>query len=290
MILITGAAGKSGRAIINALKAAGEPTRAIVHRIGYVDAVTSAGAQETVVGDMGDQRLLLDAMRGVRAVYHIAPNVSPREVEFGQLAIDAAVEAGVSHFVYHSVLHPQTQRMPHHWLKLQVEEALFESGVPYTILQPAAYMQNIIAQWASITAEGVFPVPYPAGTRLSMVDLEDVAQVAALVLSQANHVGAIYELAGPDALTQLEVAEILGRELGRPVSVEQISVVEWRRSALARGMNEYQVDTLVRMFGYYERYGFWGNPQVLTWLLGRKPTDLAAFIRRTIDRESSGRE
>ena len=64
------------------------------------------------------------------SVYHVCPNVSPDEIAIGRVSIAAARSAGVEHFVYHSVLHPQTEAMPHHWLKLRVEEALITSGLP----------------------------------------------------------------------------------------------------------------------------------------------------------------
>jgi uncharacterized protein YbjT (DUF2867 family) len=186
--------------------------------------------------------------------------------------------------VYHSVLHPQTEAMPHHWQKLRVEEHLFESGLAYTILQPAAYMQNVLAGWDSILEQGIYSVPYPVQTRLGMVDVEDVAGAAALVLTQAGHAGAIYELAGPEALTQVQVAAILGQALGRAVRAEELALDAWEQRARASGLGDYQVETLVKMFRYYERYGLWGNPNVLRWLLGRPPTPFAAFVERVLQR------
>lgn len=182
---------------------------------------------------------------------------------------------------YHSVLHPQTEAMPHHWAKLRVEEYLFETGLPYTILQPAPYMQNLLAGWDTIVREGVYRLPYAVETRLGMVDLEDVAGVAAGVLGEAGHQGATYELAGREALTQTDVAVVLSQVLGRPVCAEAVPLDRWEEGARRAGLGDYQVKTLIKMFGYYESYGFWGNPNVLGWLLGRPPTTLAAFVERT---------
>lgn len=165
--------------------------------------------------------------------------------------------------------------------KLLVEAALFESGRGYTILQPTAYMQNLLAGWPAIVERGVYTVPYAAETKLGMVDLEDVAEAASLVLTEAGHTGAIYELAGPEALTQTEVAKILSQTLGRPVRVEVVARSVWRERARASGMGEYQIETLVRMFQYYEQFGFGGNPRILTHLIGRPPTSLEAFVERT---------
>jgi uncharacterized protein YbjT (DUF2867 family) len=280
MILITGAAGKTGRAVLRALVARGETVRALVHRSEQMPHLEALGAQEVLAGDMREQATIERAAHAVRAVYHICPNVSPDEVTIGQAAIAAARSAGVEHFVYHSVLHPQTEAMPHHWQKLRVEEKLFESSLPYTILQPSVYMQNVLAHWQQILAQGTYPVPYAIDTRLGMVDLEDVAAAAAIVLTQAGNTGATYELAGAEALTQVEVAAILSQQLGHPVRAEVISRQAWERGARASGLGDYQVQTLLKMFDYYERYGFWGNPRVLGWLLGRPPATFAAFVER----------
>ena len=90
--------------------------------------------------------------------------------------------------VYHSVLHPQIEAMPHHWEKMRAEELLFAAGLDVTVLQPTAYMQNILAGWRDIVEAGIYRVPYPVESRISLVDLDDVAAAAALVLTQPGHV------------------------------------------------------------------------------------------------------
>ena len=280
-ILVTGASGKTGRAVIRALIAKGASVRALAHRPDPVQA-QDLGAHEIVVGDMLDQAAMKRATSGARAVYHICSNMNPDEVAIGQVVIAAARSAGIEHLVYHSVLHPQTEAMPHHWKKLRVEEKLFESGLTYTILQPAAYMQNVLAYWSQIMEQGVYPVPYAAEARLSMVDLEDVAEVAALVLTGPGHNGAIYELAGPEALSQVEVAAILSRQLGRRVQAQTVPLDDWERKARASGMNNYALEALLQMFRYYDGFGLCGNSSVLNWLLHRPATTFSAFIKRTM--------
>ncbi len=282
MILITGAAGKTGRAVLRALSGHGELVRALVHRADQIRLVGDLGAQGGVVGDMRAGGVLDQALEGARAVYHICPNISPDEVAIGRAMITAARTAGIEHIVYHSVLHPQSEAMPHHWQKLRVEEALFESGLAHTILQPCAYMQNVLAGWRAIVEDGVYAVPYPVETRLSLVDLDDVAEAARVVLTEPGHIAATYELAGPEALTQTEVAASLSRRLGRPVRAERIAVEAWADRARAGGMSAYQVETLVKMFRYYERFGFCGNPRVLSHLIGCAPGTFDAFVERTV--------
>jgi uncharacterized protein YbjT (DUF2867 family) len=274
MILVTGAGGKTGRAVIQALAARGEPVRAYLRRVAQSD------ASEAMVGDLHDAAQLQAACQGVRAVYHICPNMHPDEVTIGRALIAAAQAAGVERLVYHSVLHPQTEAMPHHWNKLRVEEMIFESGLPYTILQPTAYMQNLLAGWRAIREQGRYAVPYPVASRLSLVDLPDVGAAAARVLAEPGHLGATYELAGTPPLAQTEVATILGEVLGRSVYAEEIHLADWEQSARAGGLGDYAIDTLLKMFRYYARHGLIGNPNVLHWLLGRPPTTLAEFVQR----------
>ncbi len=280
MILVTGASGKTGRAVIRALLARGETVCALVHRPDQVRAMQDLGAQGTIVGDMCDRAAIESAAHGMLAIYHICPNMHPDEAALGGTVIAAARSAGVERLVYHSVLHPQTEAMPHHWQKLRVEEQLLESGLSYTILQPAAYMQNVLAYWNQIVDQGIYPVLYAVETRLGMVDLEDVAEVAALVLTEPGHVGATYELAGAESLTQTEVAAILSQRLGRPVRAQAVPLDEWERKARASGMSDYAVETLLKMFHYYDRFGLCGSPNVLNWLLHRPATTFSAFVER----------
>jgi uncharacterized protein YbjT (DUF2867 family) len=280
MILVTGAAGKTGRAVVGALVGAGQQVRGLVRRPEQAAVLESIGAQETHLGDMQDPASLARAAEGASAIYHICPNVHPAEVAIGQAAIRAAQAAGVELFVYHSVLHPQTEAMPHHWNKLRVEEELLESGLSFCVLQPCAYMQNILGQWESAAERGVYPVPYSVQSPLSMVDLLDVATVAALVLTEPGHAGATYQLCGPAALTSEQVAAALSEHLARPVVPSAMPIAAWRERAQASGLGEYQIETLVKMFRYYDQNGLIGNPRVLEWLLGRPPTTLTEFIAR----------
>ena len=282
MILVTGSAGKTGLAVINALSRIGETVRAMVYNKTSRDVVSEAGAGEVIVGNLLLSDDILEAVQGVRAIYHIPPNVNPGELKMGKLVINAARGARVDHFVYHSVLHPQIESLPHHWSKMRVEEYLIESGVPYTILQPAAYMQNITSSLPEIIEKGIYLVPYPVKTILSLVDLKDLAEVAALVLTSQDHQGAIYELVGTDALTQQDITLALTEVLGKGIQAQQMPLAYWERQAKNSGLDSFQINTLVKMFQHYERFGFTGNPGVLGWLLGRQPTPLKSCLEREI--------
>jgi uncharacterized protein YbjT (DUF2867 family) len=237
---------------------------------------------------MRDDDAIRFVMQGVRAVYHICPNMSPDELAIGKLVIEEARKAGVEHFVYHSVLHPQTEKMTHHWQKLRVEEMIFESELSFTILQPAPYMQNLLAGWKSIVEEGVLRVPYSVDARFSFIDLEDVAQAAKIVLTEPGHFNTIYELAGTLPMSHAEVAGLFMRVLNRDVQPQEEGIRDWRLQAELSGMSEYAVETLVKMFEYYDRWGLTGNPNVLRWILRKEPISMESFIPRTMAAGAAG--
>lgn len=280
MILVTGAAGKTGQAVVRSLVAQGAAVRAFVRTAEQATALLALGAAEAVVGTFAATDDLVRACTGAATIYHICPNMHPDELQIGRNLLTAAQQAGVARFVYHSVLHPQVEAMAHHWQKVRVEELLFQAGLAYTIVQPAAYMQNVLAAWPAVMSDGVYRVPYAAHTRLGMVDLADVAAaVTRLLLEPALDFGA-YELAGSEVLTQDEVAAQMAAWAGRPVRCEVVERAEWAAAARLRGMNDYTVTTLLAMFEYYEQHGFWGSPFVLTQLLGREPTTFGEFLAR----------
>lgn len=286
MILVTGATGKTGQAVIAALAArGGHSLRALVQPASQNSTAAKqlSSHADIIPGDLLNTDSLAAACSGVQALYHICPNVHPQEVAIGRLIIEAARTAGVARFVYHSVLHPQAETMPHHWHKLRVEEMLCAAQLPFTILQPCAYMQNLLPDWRTITGRGVHSVPYPRDTRLSLIDLADLAAVAAKVLTEPGHLGATYQLCGTPGLTQTELAECLSRQLNRPVRAEAIALDDWEAAARTRGLNDYAVSTLLAMFRYYALHGLSGSPNVLRWLLDREPATLAAFVQRNAD-------
>src|SRR5205085_2407436 len=142
-------------------------------------------------------------------------------------------------------------------------------------------MQNILAGWAGIVGRGVYSVPYLTNTRLSLVDLQDVAEAAALVLAQPGHEAATYQIVGAPPLSQAEVAADLTTGLGRPVEAVTEPVETWEQRVRAGGLDKERIATLRRMFEYYTNHGLAGNPNVLGWLLGRPPTSFLAFVERT---------
>ena len=281
MILITGAGGKTGRSLVRALSKV-ESVHAFIHHREQIAVLKSLGAENVIVGDMRRETAIRLAMQGARGLYHICPNMSPDEAAIGKLIINEARKTGIEHFIFHSVLHSQTEKMKHHWQKMRVEEMLFESGLPFTILQPAPYMQNLLASWRGIVEEGVLRLPYSVHSKFSFVDLEDIAATARVVLTDLRHINATYELTGTLPMSHVEVADRLSRVLKREVRAEREEMKDWRYRAESSGLSGYAVENLVRMFEYYDRWGLVGNPNILKWLLQREPITWEAFFERTI--------
>ncbi len=284
MILITGANGKSGRAIIRNLLSKGEEVRALVHKAVQIPELKSLGVKEVVAGDMMNEEAMNEAFIGIRAAYHICSAMNLDEVRIGQIAINAARSAKIEHFVYHSVLHSVLQDLPHHQKKLMVEEILVNSGIPYTIIQPSIFMQNILDCWKLLSEEGIFEQRFFTSreTRLCMVDLEDLAEAVSIILTKPGHAGATYEICGPENLSMDDMLAAFKQNFGREVKVQTTPDELWAAQLKKHGLGDYQINTLLTMFHHYNEHGFTGNPNVLTWILGRKPNDFVSFIRRTM--------
>ena len=271
MILVTGASGKTGRAIVAQLAKNWHRVRGWVRRPDLL----IEGVTDLFVGDMENRSNWEQALDGVDKIYHICPNMHPQEVEIGRMMLSHANQAGIKQLVYHSVLHPQIEAMPHHWHKMLVEEMIFASSVPFTIVQPTAYMQNLLPQLESVKRDGILRLPYPAASPISLVDLNDVAQAAAIILASERVFGATLELVGTEPLRQTDIARMLGDRFGRHVAFYETPLDEW--AVANRHLPSYMRETLLAMFRYYAQHGLVGNPAVLKMVLGRKPTSFKAW-------------
>lgn len=268
-----GASGKTGRAVTGALAARGFRVRAAVRSERAAESVYAAGAGELAALDLETGAGLERALQNVWGVYHLAPNVHPDEVGMAQRVTAAAAAAGAGRLVFHSVLHPDDASMPHHLRKARAEEVVRTGGVPWTVLRPAAYHQNLVP--AALVGE--IAVPYSLDSPFTNVDLGDVARVAATVLAEDGHEGAVYDLAGPEVLTVREMAAEASRALGRPVTAQQVSREGWLAGPGAALPESARAD-LLAMFASYDREGLVGGSAWLWALLGHLPTTWAQAV------------
>ena len=283
MILVTAANGNQGKLLIPRLLAAGAAVRACVRSEKSAEALRAAGAAEVVVGDLSTPGMLARAMDGIETVYHVGPTLHPQEREIGFAAVERARAAGVSHFVMSSVLHAITTDLLQHEIKRDIEEHLLSSGLEFTILQPANYM--LAHRLLPAFEQGVFHLSWSLDRYQSMVALADVAEVVAAVLTDPQrHAGATYELVSPGRYTAHDLGRIIGEVIGRDVAVEEIGCDTFLEQVLGDpGQFPYQAEIMRAISARYSSHDFVGNPNVLTWLLGRQPTTFAQFVKSQYD-------
>jgi uncharacterized protein YbjT (DUF2867 family) len=287
LILVTAANGKTGRAMVSALVEAGAGVRAFIRDPSQIDGLHALGAAETAVGDLGDAASLQRAMAGANQVLHIGPPMDPNEVVYTNNVINAAKEAGVEQFVYYSVMHPQRRVIRHHRLKLEAEEYVIESGLPYTIVEPIRYMQHLVPIWRRVVDEGVHAMPFSIERKFNVADLADLAAATAKVLLDPAHLYATYELAGPEALSQSDMAAIISAVIGRPVRAEAVPLAALEDKGRAAGLSEDRIQQMAIMNGHYDSHGFLGSPVTLRGLLGREPTTFESYVKRLQTEQST---
>lgn len=281
-LLLTGAAGGTGRAVLAALKRRGARVRAMATREASAQALREAGADETALARFDDPAALATALRGIDTVFHIPPRMKPEEVDNGLAVIAAARAAGVRRIALHSVINSQVQAIRFHVHKRLVEEAAITSGLPWIIFQPTNYMQNVAWQWARLVERGELLFPYSAQAPISWLDLEDYAEGVARALVEPGFDYGTYEMVSAQApLNRQELAAIWSRMLGREVRATTMPLDDYMALPHWQGRDPRELAILRTMFEEFDRHGApGGNWRVLALLLGREPTAYETFARR----------
>lgn len=281
MILVTAANGNQGKLLIPRLVAAGQLVRASVRSAESADALRAAGVTDVVVGDLAEAGVLARAVRGVETIYHVGPTLSPNERSVGFAMLEAAQAEGVRHFVLSSVLHAITTDLIQHEVKRDIEERLLSSGLEFTILQPTNYM--LPHRLKPAFERSVFELSWSLDRRQSLVDPADIAEVAAMVLTNTDrHAGATYELASPGRYTAHDLGAVIAGVVGRPIDVREIDADSFATRTLSDADPrtwDYQLRAIRAICARYSSHDFVGNANVLTWLLGRTPTTFEQFVR-----------
>ena len=275
-ILAIGAAGPNAGLVVPALAERGARVRAFIREPEQERLVRSRGAAEVAVGDLRDKQSLLQAMQGTEGLFYLAPAFQPDEAEFGKATVAAAIEAGVRRIVFSSVIHPTLGALANHAAKAPVEQAVFESGLEYVILQPAMFFQNFAASWARVLQTGVYAEPWSAETRFSRVDYRDVAEVAAVALTEDRLLFGTFELAAEGWLNRIDVVGMMGEALGKAVAAGSVDPARAADETQAR--DDKHADGMRPMIAWYDRHPLLGNPLTLRAILGREPRMLKAYF------------
>lgn len=250
LILVSGATGQQGGAVLRHLREKGFAVRALTRHPDQPNARALVGqGTEVVRGDLNDPASLMRVVEGVHGIFSVQ-NLGEgveREITEGKNLVDAARRSGVNHFVYSSVGSADRQTgIPHFDSKFRIEQHLRDSGVRHTILRPVFFMENWLNMGDGIE-QGTIALPLDPDTRLQMIAVDDIGIFATMAFERPGHwEGRAVDLAG-DEVSMTEVAQAIGRMVGRIVRYSQVPWADFEKTA-GRDM------TL--MFRWFQDVGF----------------------------------
>lgn len=290
IILAVGAHGRLAGLVPPALRNRGFKVRALVRDEASATRARQNGATEVAYGDLRVPDSLLAAVRGVYGVFHIGPAFAPDEAQMGVNMVRAARQGGASKFVFSSVIQPTYVTLPNHASKIAVEEALFGSGLDYTILRPTNVFQNLVVTWPAVVRSGTFGEPFPRTMRVARVDYRDVAEAAAIAFSSDRLSYGAFDLCADGSPNREDIAAIMSDVLRRPITATEPDFDEWATKA-DLPYDEGQIHVLRQIHAHYAAHGSLGNSLTLRAILGREPRTLRAFIEELAsDQHRANRE
>ncbi|GLW70901.1 NmrA family transcriptional regulator [Kitasatospora phosalacinea] len=279
MILVTGATGNVGRALVRALDAKGAPVRALVR--DPARAARLPARVERVVGDLGEPATLAPAFDGADRVFLLTPGLGSEHTAH---AVAAARAAGVRHLVHLSSANVLGDPVPamgrwHH----DREEIVRGSGIPFTVLRPGGFMTNAL-EWADTIRTGGYVLDPVGPGRLAPIDPADVADVAALVLTEDGHRGEHHALTGGEALTVTEQVALLAAATGRPLAVRPAATPEEAvRARFPDGAPAALAAAITETFALLRADTTGFRTDTVQRLLGRAPRTFADWCARHAD-------
>lgn len=277
LILAVGAAGKFAGLVVPEIVKRGGTVRGLVRSQAKAEEARANGATDIAIGDLSDRAAVEEALRGVDGVFYLAPAFLPNEAQVGVQLVEAAKAAGVRRFVFSGAIHPVISTLANHNAKPAVEEALIGSGMQYTLLQPAVFYQNMGPAWPAAVEHGVFAEPFSARSTLARVDYRDVAEVAALALTDDALAFGTFELSAGENTDREHVARVMGEVLGREVKAATPSFEQWAAMVHLPDA-EGPTQMLRAMYAYYDKHGLQGNSLTLRAILGREPRSLRDYF------------
>jgi|TARA_A100001518_G_C1224740_1_gene71800 uncharacterized protein YbjT (DUF2867 family) len=231
---------------------------------------------ELRVGDLEKPWTLGAAFEGADTAWLLTPP-GPRAPEQSSNALWAARNAGVSHVVRLSAIGAShTAPTINGRLHGLSDTELIGSGIPYTIVKPHFFMQNLLMAAQSIAEQGAIYLPL-GDSRMGLIDSRDIAEFAAKVLTTPGHEGKTYTITGPVSITMHEVAEVIGRAIKKEVKYVPITLEDAWKAMVNEGMDEWTVNLLCDYFSAYSTN--WGDlvTDDFQRVLGKPPRTLADF-------------
>ena len=230
MILVT-TAGKVGAEAVRSLTLGEVPVRVLVRNPGKAKALADAGA-EIAAADLDAPASIDAAMAGITAVVLVSPGVPAQELN----VIASAARAGAEHVVKVTSNASADSPIARRRWQTEIEAGLAASGLAHTLLRSNAYMQNVLALAPAIAKTSGFGSSAGQG-RIGMVDARDVGAVAAgIAASPAPHAGKTYWLTGPELISYANVAAVLSKLLGRPITYRELSFGDDKDAMIRAGV------------------------------------------------------
>ena len=278
IILVSGATGKQGGAVLKYLVRDGWRIRALTRnpRGSSAQEFSKTGV-EVVQGDMDDVESLKRAMKGAHGVYSVQDYWTvgaKREVQHGKNMADAARTAGVAHFVYSSVGGAERKTGIPHWeSKWEIENYIRKLGLPATMLRPVAFMENYYVEAVEIgILKGKLADAVRGDKPYQTIAVDNIGAFGALAFARPNDfIGVGLEIAGSE-LTNIQAAEVFSHVLGKPVKFQRIPL------PLVRGMMGKE---FYQMFRWFNEAGFKADiPALKTRFPEVSLLDLEAWLRQ----------
>jgi len=275
MILVTGATGNIGRELVRELSARGATVRAFVRNQVHAQAIALPGVQ-VVEGDVNRPETFWASFEGVDRLFLLVPSSS--KVEEQQLhLVDAAKRSGVKRIVklsqFGAALNSPGRFQRYHAV---VEDYIRESGLAYTFLRPNLFMQGFLNFRSTISAQRAL---YAAAghAKISVVDVRDIADVAARALTESGHDGETYEITGPEALSHLQMANLLSDATGVPIKYVDLPLDDFQQNLLDLGFPRWQADGLMEEYAIYRCGGAADVTNTVFEVTGAAPRTFSEF-------------
>ena len=280
-ILVTGGTGNVGGAVVNELMQRGANVRVLARK--QPEPGKLPAGVEVAVGDLLDPQSVEQALQNVDKMFLLNAVVAD-ELTQALIAYGLAKRLGVKHVTYLSVFKVEQFRdVPHFAAKLAVENALREFGVPHTILRPGYYIQNDGLLKGALTGAGVYPMPI-GNVGICAVDQRDIAEAAAISLTEGGHDGQTYDLVGPALVSGPGNAATWTRLLGKEIKYTGHNFDEWEKQMRAQTTGWQAFDLRMMLQGYFDR-GFASTETEVarvTKLLGHAPRSYEDFAAESV--------
>ena len=301
LIVLTSASGKQcARLIPRLVNNPKYKLRLVASRQSSVDRLLKEyPATEVVQADLNNPNDVSRVLVGAHIVLHIGPSFHPHETQIGYHMVDACLRlTTLRHFIFSSVLHTQLRKLLNHDSKRYVEEYLIESKLPWTIVQPTRFHDTLpvplfVKQYRS-GQQPVFNATWNPDTIMSHIALDDLADAYVKIIEERKkHFFAEYPLCSGLPVSTRSMVEEVGRQLGTSITINRLTRESAEDDLMTRlygGTNNAPLESreqAARLLLHYDTRGLQGNPNVLEWLLEKKPTSNTEWVAMQIAKERS---